>query len=166
MRGDRRVPKTSLYLSNLRDPEALPYLVGFVSPSDRRCIRLHGSQGENRSGAVLTFSSPFILPVIGGNGVIFDSTALILNLQTRIHGYLSICPHRSRAKVSAPVCATSLISASVGQSVQPSSSRRSRLRPPPRGRHLAMGKDGLLLRESAQCPDEDEKAFQDVSKHR
>ena len=29
-----------------------------------------------------------------------------------------------------------------------------------------MGKDGLLLRESAQCPDEDEKAFQDVSKHK
>merc|ERR1719487_1950112 len=35
-----------------------------------------------------------------------------------------------------------------------------------KGGHLAMGKDGLLLRESAQCPDEDEKAFQDVSKHR
>merc|ERR1712151_1240315 len=25
---------------------------------------------------------------------------------------------------------------------------------------------GLLLRESAQCPEEDEKAFQDVSKHK
>merc|ERR1711988_1768459 len=25
---------------------------------------------------------------------------------------------------------------------------------------------GLLLREAAQCPDEDEKAFQDVSKHK
>jgi UDP-N-acetylglucosamine pyrophosphorylase len=35
-----------------------------------------------------------------------------------------------------------------------------------KGGHLAMGKDGLLLRESAQCPDEDEKAFQDVSKHK
>merc|ERR1719183_2555331 len=29
-----------------------------------------------------------------------------------------------------------------------------------------MSPEGLLLRESAQCPDEDEKAFQDVSKHK
>jgi len=35
-----------------------------------------------------------------------------------------------------------------------------------KGGHLAMGKDGLLLRESAQCPDEDEKSFQDVAKHK
>merc|ERR1719183_1654316 len=37
-----------------------------------------------------------------------------------------------------------------------------------KGGHLAKSKkDGsLLLRESAQCPDEDEKAFQDVSKHK
>merc|ERR1719472_245753 len=35
-----------------------------------------------------------------------------------------------------------------------------------KGGHLANGSQGLLLRESAQCPDEDEKAFQDVSKHR
>jgi len=35
-----------------------------------------------------------------------------------------------------------------------------------KGGHLAKKGDGLLLRESAQCPDEDEKAFQDVSKHK
>jgi len=35
-----------------------------------------------------------------------------------------------------------------------------------KGGHLAMSPEGLLLRESAQCPDEDEKAFQDVSKHK
>jgi len=35
-----------------------------------------------------------------------------------------------------------------------------------KGGHLAMGKNGLLLRESAQCPDADEAAFQDVSKHK
>jgi len=37
-----------------------------------------------------------------------------------------------------------------------------------KGGHLARSKEtgGLLLRESAQCPDEDEKAFQDVSKHK
>merc|ERR1719162_70283 len=36
-----------------------------------------------------------------------------------------------------------------------------------KGGHLAMDakKGGLLLRESAQCPEEDEKAFQDVSKY-
>jgi len=36
-----------------------------------------------------------------------------------------------------------------------------------KGGHLARKKDGgdLLLRESAQCPDEDEKAFQDTSKY-
>merc|ERR1712039_463076 len=37
-----------------------------------------------------------------------------------------------------------------------------------KGGHLARDKStgGLLLRESAQCPDEDEKAFQDVSKYK
>ena len=35
-----------------------------------------------------------------------------------------------------------------------------------KGGHLANGSQGLLLRESAQCPDEDEKAFQDTAKHR
>jgi len=35
-----------------------------------------------------------------------------------------------------------------------------------KGGHLANGAQGLLLRESAQCPEEDEKAFQDISKHR
>merc|ERR1712039_55189 len=37
-----------------------------------------------------------------------------------------------------------------------------------KGGHLAKSKatGGLLLRESAQCPDEDEKAFQDVSKYK
>merc|ERR1712113_967864 len=37
-----------------------------------------------------------------------------------------------------------------------------------KGGHLAkdIATGGLLLRESAQCPDEDEKAFQDVSKYR
>jgi len=37
-----------------------------------------------------------------------------------------------------------------------------------KGGHLAKDKTtgGLLLRESAQCPDEDEKAFQDVSKYK
>merc|ERR1719362_2111675 len=36
-----------------------------------------------------------------------------------------------------------------------------------KGGHLARSKEGggLLLRESAQCPDEDEKAFQDTSKY-
>jgi len=34
-----------------------------------------------------------------------------------------------------------------------------------KGGHLAKKGDGLILRESAQCPDEDEKAFQDISKH-
>merc|ERR1719159_1924786 len=36
-----------------------------------------------------------------------------------------------------------------------------------KGGHLAMSKKGgLLLRESAQCPEEDEKAFQDVTKYK
>ena len=35
-----------------------------------------------------------------------------------------------------------------------------------KGGHLAAGSKGLLLRESAQCPDEDEKEFQNVSKHK
>merc|ERR1719240_1411194 len=37
-----------------------------------------------------------------------------------------------------------------------------------KGGHLAKSKatGGLLLRESAQCPDEDEKAFQDTSKYK
>mmetsp|Transcript_104159 Transcript_104159/g.299790 ORF Transcript_104159/g.299790 Transcript_104159/m.299790 type:complete len:384 (+) Transcript_104159:2-1153(+) len=37
-----------------------------------------------------------------------------------------------------------------------------------KGGHLAQSKEtgGLLLRESAQCPEEDEKAFQDVSKYK
>lgn len=36
-----------------------------------------------------------------------------------------------------------------------------------KGGHLARSKDGtLLLRESAQCPKEDEGAFQDVGKHK
>merc|ERR1719331_785393 len=35
-----------------------------------------------------------------------------------------------------------------------------------KGGHLANGKKGLLLRESAQCPDADEKEFQNVSKHK
>merc|ERR1719487_805876 len=35
-----------------------------------------------------------------------------------------------------------------------------------KGGHLAMGKTGLLLRELAQCPDEDAGAFQDVSKYK
>jgi len=35
-----------------------------------------------------------------------------------------------------------------------------------KGGHLAMKGVGLLLRESAQCPDDDEKAFQDTSKHK
>merc|ERR1719473_465598 len=37
-----------------------------------------------------------------------------------------------------------------------------------KGGHLAKDKatGGLTLRESAQCPPEDEKAFQDISKHR
>ena len=35
-----------------------------------------------------------------------------------------------------------------------------------KGGHLAKRGSKLLLRESAQCPDEDEKAFQDVSKHK
>merc|ERR1719221_90639 len=37
-----------------------------------------------------------------------------------------------------------------------------------KGGHLAKDNKtgGLLLRESAQCPEEDEKAFQDVSKHK
>merc|ERR1719253_651630 len=37
-----------------------------------------------------------------------------------------------------------------------------------KGGHLAKFKStgGLLLRESAQCPDEDEKAFQDVTKYK
>merc|ERR1712048_1199733 len=37
-----------------------------------------------------------------------------------------------------------------------------------KGGHLAKDKTtgGLLLRESAQCPDEDEKAFQDVTKYK
>merc|ERR1719238_1925627 len=36
-----------------------------------------------------------------------------------------------------------------------------------KGGHLAKTKEGgLLLRESAQCPDEDEKAFQDVTKYK
>jgi len=35
-----------------------------------------------------------------------------------------------------------------------------------KGGHLAKKGDGLILRESAQCPDADEKAFQDVTKHK
>merc|ERR1711988_1817082 len=35
-----------------------------------------------------------------------------------------------------------------------------------KGGHLAKKGDGLILRESAQCPDADEKAFQDISKHK
>ena len=35
-----------------------------------------------------------------------------------------------------------------------------------KGGHLAQGSKGLLLRESAQCPDEDEKEFQNVGKHK
>lgn len=36
-----------------------------------------------------------------------------------------------------------------------------------KGGHLAKAADGqLILRESAQCPDEDEKYFQDVSRHK
>merc|ERR1719331_2630634 len=35
-----------------------------------------------------------------------------------------------------------------------------------KGGHLANGKKGLLLRESAQCPDEDEKEFQNVGKYK
>ena len=34
-----------------------------------------------------------------------------------------------------------------------------------KGGHLASAGDKYLLRESAQCPDADEKAFQDVTKH-
>merc|ERR1719331_2165385 len=35
-----------------------------------------------------------------------------------------------------------------------------------KGGHLANGKKGLLLRESAQCPEEDEKEFQNVAKYK
>merc|ERR1712151_473748 len=35
-----------------------------------------------------------------------------------------------------------------------------------KGGHLAKKGDGLVLRESAQCPDADEKAFQDTTKHK
>merc|ERR1719238_635133 len=35
-----------------------------------------------------------------------------------------------------------------------------------KGGHLAKGAEGLLLRESAQCPDEDEKEFQNVAKYK
>jgi UDP-N-acetylglucosamine pyrophosphorylase len=37
-----------------------------------------------------------------------------------------------------------------------------------KGGHLARSKatGGLLLREAAQCPDEDEASFQDVAKHK
>jgi UDP-glucose pyrophosphorylase len=35
-----------------------------------------------------------------------------------------------------------------------------------KGGHLALGKNGLVLRESAQCPDADTDAFQDISRHR
>lgn len=35
-----------------------------------------------------------------------------------------------------------------------------------KGGHLALGKNGLVLRESAQCPDADMDAFQDISRHR
>lgn len=35
-----------------------------------------------------------------------------------------------------------------------------------KGGHLAMGKDGLILRESSQCAKEDQDAFQDVTRHR
>jgi len=34
-----------------------------------------------------------------------------------------------------------------------------------KGGHLAKKGDGLILRELAQCPEEDEKAFQDIEKH-
>jgi len=35
-----------------------------------------------------------------------------------------------------------------------------------KGGHLAQSSKGLLLRESAQCPESDEKEFQNVSKHK
>merc|ERR1719487_21625 len=35
-----------------------------------------------------------------------------------------------------------------------------------KGGHLAKGRGGLLLRESAQCPDADEAKFQDVTRHK
>lgn len=35
-----------------------------------------------------------------------------------------------------------------------------------KGGHLASGRAGLLLRESAQCPDADVSSFQDIGKHR
>ena len=35
-----------------------------------------------------------------------------------------------------------------------------------KGGHLARRRGGLLLRESAQCPDADEAKFQDVSRHK
>ena len=35
-----------------------------------------------------------------------------------------------------------------------------------KGGHLASRDGQLILREAAQCPDEDEDAFQDISKHR
>ena len=35
-----------------------------------------------------------------------------------------------------------------------------------KGGHLASREGQLILREAAQCPDEDEDAFQDISKHR
>ena len=35
-----------------------------------------------------------------------------------------------------------------------------------KGGHLATKRGGLLLRESAQCPEKDEAAFQDVTKHK
>jgi len=35
-----------------------------------------------------------------------------------------------------------------------------------KGGHLATTAEGLVLREAAQCPDADEKAFQDIAKHK
>jgi len=35
-----------------------------------------------------------------------------------------------------------------------------------KGGHLATTGEGLVLREAAQCPDADEKAFQDIAKHK
>ena len=35
-----------------------------------------------------------------------------------------------------------------------------------KGGHLAQSAKGLLLRESAQCPEADEKEFQNVAKHK
>ena len=73
VRGDRRVPKPGLYLSNPRDPGALPHLVGFVSPPERRCTQFHFPQGKTGGGTVLTFSRPVIFPVISEYGMNWES---------------------------------------------------------------------------------------------